>query len=113
MTALLHAADAPPPPKVSGVELHVADCFGGWRAAALGAAREVLDANGGTLPDDWLAAAVAAAAATEELAGLNQKSVKSTTMPFLKAKGAEAADGGRQVLALSISRSFRISCPVG
>lgn len=88
---------------MTGVELHVADCFEGWRAAALGAAREAFDANGGTLPDDWLAAAVSAAAATEELAGLNEKSVKSTTMPFLKAKGAEAAEGGRQVPACSIS----------
>lgn len=91
------AADAPPPPKVAGVELRVAESFDGWRAAALAAARTALDENGGKLPDDWLTAAVAAASKSAELAGLNEKSIKSTTMPFLKAKGAEAAEGGKQV----------------
>lgn len=76
----------------------MAECFEGWRAEALRAAREAFDRNGGKLPDNWIATAVDAAAATEELAGLNEKTVKSTTMPFLKAKGAEAAEGGRQVL---------------
>lgn len=89
----------------------MAECFQGWRAAALSSARAGLDANGDKLPDTWLADAVAAAAATPELAGLNEKSVKSTTMPFLKAKGAEAAEGGRQVqssMLLSISELILI-----
>lgn len=94
---VVDAADTPPPPKVTGVELYVADSFKGWRAAALRAARLAFDKNGGKVPDGWIPSAVAAASESEELAGFNEKSIKSTTMPFLKAKGAEAAEGGKQV----------------
>ena len=92
------AADAPPPPKVAAVRLYVAARFEGWRADVLASLRDSLggaadfkDAPAAT------SAAVAAAAAHEDLAGKNEKAAKAAAMPFIKFKVSQVADAGAQV----------------
>jgi leucyl-tRNA synthetase len=93
--------DTAPPPKVSGLKLQVAEKFEGWRARGLAAAREAWDESAKKLKEGWMSEASAAAGQDESLAGLDAKGLKAATMPFLKMKGQEADEGGKQVWLLS------------
>ena len=89
--------DAGPAPKVTGLKLQVAERFEGWRALGLAAARKAWDEGSQKLPAGWMNAACAAAGKDESLADMNEKGLKGATMPFLKMKGQEAEEGGKQV----------------
>ena len=72
------------------------------------------DAGQGSFADDALQHAFAAASGHADLRGVNEKAVKATCMPFIKAKMAEVQAGGAQVLSLLCSTHNEIACqPLG
>lgn len=77
--------------------MYVSRKFTGWRAVTLTSLASNFTASPASFADDASAAAVAAAAAHDEMQGKSDKLVKAAAMPFIKFKMAEALSGGSQV----------------
>lgn len=97
LDAICGAAGAPPPPKVTRINIYVTSHFQGWRAAALACMRDQFDAATGAMHEGYTDTVIAAVKGHAEFEGKAEKLVKAETMPFIKIKAREAAEGGALV----------------
>lgn len=91
---------------MTGVKIHVAAKFAGWRLATLQALAEQYDASSKAFPSTVFADVLSEVSKDQTATGWGEKELKKIVMPFAKYKMEKAGKGGMGLSALGEMLSF-------